>query len=299
MLKYALVLAIAAASADAALTANLGLRGGAPSTWKKLTDGPSTLSDGYGTTSKVEVVHSSDLNGDTSLKSTFIRDSASKISALFKANTKYQGVDLEAQLDGSGTIVGEASYDEIVPGCKLTVSGKLAGGQKVKDMAAPKIATEYRKDNMVVTAAVEGSKLAAGGVVETGDLQIGASTTYDSTDGSMGDPSFAARYKGSNYAVTAVAKGLKGDDVSATYTQSVNSDLDVAGTFSTDGNKFSVGASYKLDGDASVKGKINNDGILNLGYERKLSDSTVFNAGLEVDTNDMDSRKFGISLKCH
>lgn len=92
---------------------------------------------------------------------------------------------------------------------------------------------------------------------------------------------------------------MQGDDVSATYTQSVNSDLDVAGTFSTDGNKFSVGASYKLDGDASVKGKINNDGILNLGYERKLSDSTVFNAGLEVDTNDMDSRKFGISLKCH
>mmetsp|Transcript_12274 Transcript_12274/g.30029 ORF Transcript_12274/g.30029 Transcript_12274/m.30029 type:complete len:299 (-) Transcript_12274:180-1076(-) len=297
MLKYAIVLAIAAASAEASV-ANMGLRGGAPATWSKLNSGAATLTEGYGTTSKIEVTHGSDLNGESTLKSTFIRDSANKITSFFNAKTKYQGVNLEANLDGSGTIVGEASYDEIAPGAKLIVSGKLEGGKAVKDMSAPRIATEYRKDNMVVTAAVEGSKLAAGAVMEAGDMQFGASTTYDSNDGSMGDPSFAARYRGGNYAVTAVCKGLKGDDVSATYTQTVSDELDVAGTFSTNGNKFSVGAKYKLDDDASVRGKINNDGILNVGYERKVSDNTVFNAGLEVDTNDMDSRKFGLSLKC-
>lgn len=44
---------------------------------------------------------------DTALKSTFIRDSANKITALFNAKSSYQGVNLEANLDGAGTISGE------------------------------------------------------------------------------------------------------------------------------------------------------------------------------------------------
>jgi len=294
-LRSFLVAAACVAAADAA--APMRLRGGAPATWSKLTGGADTLTEGYGTTSKVEVTHGSDLNGDSTLKSTFIRDSASKITALFNAKSSYQGVNLEANLDGSGTIKGEASYDEIIPGAKLTVSGKLDGGKAVKDMAAPKISTEYRKDNMVACAAVEGSSLVASGVVEAGDFQIGASTTYDANDGSMGDPSFAARYKGGNFAVTATATGLKGDDISATYTQTVSDDLDVAASFSTDGNKFAVGANYKLDSDASIRGKINSDGILNIGYAKQLTKGASVNAGLEVDTNNMDNRKIGLALK--
>lgn len=85
--------------------------------------------------------------------------------------------------------------------------------------------------------------------------------------------------------------------MSATYTQALNDELDVAGSFSTDGNKFSIGANYKLDADASIKGKINSDGILNVGYARKVTKGATINAGLEVDTNDMDSRKIGISMK--
>jgi hypothetical protein len=38
----------------------------------------------------------------------------------------------------------------------------------------------------------------------------------------------------------------QGDDISATYSQAVSGDLDVAGTFSTNGNKFAVGANYKV-----------------------------------------------------
>lgn len=44
---------------------------------------------------------------ETNLKSTFIRNASNKISAIFNARTSYQGVDLEVNLDGAGTIVGE------------------------------------------------------------------------------------------------------------------------------------------------------------------------------------------------
>jgi hypothetical protein len=60
----------------------------------------------------------------------------------------------------------------VIPGAKLTVSGILEGGKAIKDMAAPKISTEYKKDNFLATASVEGSSLAAGGVVELGDIQV-------------------------------------------------------------------------------------------------------------------------------
>ncbi len=46
---------------------------------------------------------------ETSLKSTFVRSAGDKISALFNAKTSYQGVALEANLDGSGTIVGSVN----------------------------------------------------------------------------------------------------------------------------------------------------------------------------------------------
>ena len=156
----------------------------------------------------------------------------------------------------------QASYDDVIPGAKLTVSGVLEGGKAIKDMAAPKISTEYKKDNLVASVSVEGSSLSAGGVVEFGDIQVqnpqlilfpmawlgriiacgtlmpdgygsvssckslvstnaaclcpvfyqfqvGASGSYNADDGSMGDPSFAARYKGGNFGITAVLKGLK------------------------------------------------------------------------------------------
>jgi len=298
MLRYTLAVSLLLATANAGTAGNLRLRGGGPVTFSKLTKGPDALSEGYGTTSKVEISHSSDLNGETSLKSTFVRSAGDKISALFNAKTSYQGVALEANLDGSGTIVGSASYDDVIPGAKLTVSGVLEGGKAIKDMAAPKISTEYKKDNLVASVSVEGSSLSAGGVVEFGDIQVGASGSYNADDGSMGDPSFAARYKGGNFGITAVLKGLKGDDISATYTQSVSGDLDVAGTFTTNGNKFALGANFKLDADQSIRGKVNSDGILNIGYAKKLTKGASLNAGLELDTNNLDSRKIGVSLNC-
>jgi len=59
-LRSALVVALAA-SANAA--APMRLRGGAPATYAKLTEGANALTDGYSTQSKISVSHGSDLNG--------------------------------------------------------------------------------------------------------------------------------------------------------------------------------------------------------------------------------------------
>ena len=252
------------------------------------------LDSGYSTDNKLEITSKSGLNGGIGLKTTFLRNAADKISSTFKATTSYQGVDIEANLDGSGTIKGEAKAD--VSGVKLTLGGSLKGGSSIKDMPAPSVGAEYSKGDLTCNARVEGKNLEAGAVFQAGDVQVGGFATYDSSAGTLGDPTIAATYNGGNFKASAVVNGLKGDDVQATYTQSINSDLDVAGTFSTNGNKFALGASYKVDTGSSVKGKINSDGILNLGYKREVDKGSVLNAGFQVDTNNVDDRHFGISL---
>jgi len=233
---------------------------------------------------------------DTQLKAVFTRATASSIMSKLTAKTKMQNLDIEASIDQTGTIKGEATYPDISPGLKLSVAGELEGGKNAKDIPAPKVSGEFVKDNMCATATIEGNSLDVGGVVEAGEVLLGATTTYDSGSGKLSDPSFAGRYKGDGFALTALLKGLKGDDIVGTYTQSVNSDLDVAGSFETSGNKFAVGAAYKLDGDSAVRGKLNSDGILNVGYSRSTTAGSSVNAGLEVNTNDLDNRKLGVSL---
>jgi len=285
------------ASCAAASSAPLRLRGGGPLTWSKLVKLPDTIKEGYSTESKLEISKQSDINQGTTIKSTFTRNAADKISHVVTASSSYQGVDLEATIDGSGKIGAEARYKDIVPGAELSVSADLAGGQKIKDIGTPVISGDYRQKDVVASVSVKGSNIEAAAVVELGDAQIGLSTSYNADSGKLHEPSLAARYNGGKYVVSAVSSGLKGDDVQATYSQSVNDQIDVAGTFSTNGNKFAVGAAYKVDADSKLRGKINSDGVLNVGYSRQVTKGASLNAGFEVDTNDVDKRKFGLSLK--
>ena len=233
----------------------------------------------------------------TTIKSTFIRKAANQISHVLKATTTYQGVDIEATIDDSGKISAEATYAEIIPGGELSISADLAGGQKIKDIATPVISGDYRQKDVVASVTVQGASIDAAAVVEVGDGQVGLSTSYNADTGKLAEPSLAARYNGGKYVVSAVSNGLKGDDVLATYSQAINENLDVAGTFSTHGNKFSVGGAYKVDADSNVRAKVNSDSLLNIGYSRQVTKGTSINAGLEVDTNDTDKRKFGLSLQ--
>ena len=117
------------------------------------------------------------------------------------------------------------------------------------------------------------------------------STNYDTSGGSLGDVNLAASYKHGATSVSAAINGLKGDNIALTASHKVDDSLDVAGTFSTHDSKFAVGAGYKIDGDSLVRVNANSDGVVNVGYDRKISDSTSLNAGLQLDANDTGSRK--------
>lgn len=253
------------------------------------------LDDGYGTANKLDVTTKSDLNGGTTLKSTFTRTAADKISAVLTASSKLYGVAVSATADGAGTIKGKAVMADVIDGIKLTVETSLNGGAKIADIATPKVTADYSAGDVAASATVKGSSLDASATYTMGDICVGAATSYDSAAGTLGDPSIAASYTMGDTSMTAVMNGLSADDMTATATHTISDDISVAGTFASKDSSFSVGAAYTIDSASSVKAKINSDGLLNLGYAHKIPGASI-NAGLEVDTNNMDSRKLGVSM---
>ena len=149
---------------------------------------------------------------------------------------------------------------------------------------------------MTASVSVAGSTLDASATYTSGDICVGAATTYDSGTGSLSDPSIAASYAMGPTSFTGSMNGLGADDLTATVSHVVSNDLSVAGAFASKDTSFSLGAAYTIDRDSSVQGKINSDGVLNVGYALKLTDGASMNAGLQIDTNNMDSRKLGVSL---
>jgi CheY-specific phosphatase CheX len=254
------------------------------------------LASGYDTANKLELNSQSDLNGGTSVKTTFLRSAADSISAVLKVSTMSHGVNVEGTSNGAGTITAKASMSEVVDGVTLTVDTSLAGGAKIADITTPTVTADYHKGDVAAKVSVAGTTLDASATFTSGDLAVGAASHYDSTSGTLSDPSIAASYSMGATGLTASMIGLTGDDIRATITHTVSDDLDVAATFASKDAKFSVGAGYTIDKDSSVKAKINSDGILNVGYARKLTAKAGLKAGLEVDTNNMDERKLGISM---
>lgn len=253
------------------------------------------LDAGYGTANKLDITTKSDVNGGTTLKSTFTRAASDKISAVLTASSKLYGVAVSATADGAGTIKAKASMSDVIDGVKLTVDTSLTGGAKIADIATPKVTADYIAGDVAASATVSGSSLEASATYTIGDICIGAATSYDSAAGTLGDPSIAASYTMGDTSMTAVMNGLSADDMTATVAHTVSDDISLAGTFASKDSSFSVGAAYTIDSASSVKAKINSAGLLNLGYARKMTGASI-NAGLEVDTNNMDSRKLGVSM---
>ena len=291
MFKKVLALGLVA-SASAAAPSNLRLRGGGA--FSDLTKAPGAL-DAASTGNSIKL--ETKAGGDVGIKATMSSVGGAIKSAL-KMTTAIQGVDLTVDLDDSGGTGISASADHLVDGLKLSLDTGISAGSKLDDLSSPKITAEYANSGIDATVSHSGDNTDISATYAVnGDLSAGVSTTYDGS--SLGDINLAAAYKAGASAISAAIHGLKGDSIALTASHKVDDSLDVAGTFSTADSKFAVGAGYKIDGSSHVTVNANSDGIVNVGYDRDVSDSTSLKAGLEIDANDTGKRKAGVQLSCH
>jgi len=74
--------------------------------------------------------------------------------------------------------------------------------------------------------------------------------------------------------------------------------LDVEQGLKDDKRSVAIGAAYAVDDKTTVRGKLNNSGILSLGYAQKIRDDTTLKLGASIDSLnlDKDAHKVGLSL---
>jgi voltage-dependent anion channel protein 2 len=142
-----------------------------------------------------------------------------------------------------------------------------------------------------------GPVFTADAVVGRDGFLVGGEGTYNLADGKVKSYNAAVGYNAPEYSVT--LHGLKNfSTFSASYYHRVNRDLE-AGARATYNPKaaksgapvhLEVGAKTFLDNAAFVKAKINNEGLLHLGYTQALRPGVKFSWGLGIDTQKLGAQ---------
>jgi len=140
----------------------------------------------------------------------------------------------------------------------------------------------------------KGPAFTADAVVGRDGFLVGGETTYDVRDGQIKGYNAAVGYSTPDYAVT--VHGLqKLTTFSASYYHKVNADVE-AGAKAIYNSKaptsnvgIEVGVKSYLDQAAFVKAKINNAGILLLGYTQLLRPGVKGSFGVALDTQKLSS----------
>jgi len=193
--------------------------------------------------------------------------------------------------------------DQIVKGLKLTLdtnfapqSGKKAGNLKLL----------YKHDTVTADTAIT---LDPAGPVVNGSLVLayqgflaGYQMGYDSNKSKLTKSNFAVGYNGGDYILhTNVNDGSEfGGSLYHKHSQDMETGVSLG--WRADSNKvsFGVGCKYILDGNSSVRGKIDNDAHLGLSLQHKLRDGMTLTLSSLFDTKNFNQggHKIGVALEC-
>ncbi|KAF8321968.1 voltage-dependent ion-selective channel [Cantharellus anzutake] len=190
--------------------------------------------------------------------------------------------------------------NQIAEGLKIDVTSSLA---PEKGDRTALITTIYKQPGVHSRAFLDvfkGPTVTADTVIGRDGFLVGGETSYDVTQGTLTKYAAAVGYSAPDYAVALHALG-NGKTFSASYYHRVNRDVEagakaVYDTKSTaNGIALEVGAKAYLDPAAFVKAKINNAGILVLGYTQTLRPGVKASFGLALDTQRLSDATPGPS----
>jgi len=125
------------------------------------------------------------------------------------------------------------------------------------------------------------------------EVDVGAEAAYNVTEGRVSRYALAAGFNAPEYAVTLHAlNDLK--SFSASYYHRVSADVEAGAKavydpkLTSGGVSIEVGTKTYLDSAAFVKAKINNSGVLALGYTQSLRPGLKASFGLALDTQKLN-----------
>lgn len=188
--------------------------------------------------------------------------------------------------------------NQIAKGLKFDLATTLNPAKASKSAILTAI---YKQPSLHTRATVDlfkGPTFTADTVVGRDGFLVGAEASYDVLSGAITRYAGAVGFSAPEYAVTLHGLGNL-STFAASYYHKVSKDVEagakaVYDTKSTAGNvSLEVGAKTYLDNAAFVKAKINNAGVLSLGYTQALRPGVKASAGVSVDTTRLNEPTAG------
>ncbi|PKI84459.1 Mitochondrial porin [Malassezia vespertilionis] len=197
--------------------------------------------------------------------------------------------------------------NHLAKGLKFELISTLVPEKQAKNAL---LATTYKAPGLHIRNFVDvfkGPLLTSDAVVGRDGLLLGAETAYDAREKKVARYNLALGFYAPDYAVALHALGNL-TTYSASYYHRVNADVEASARATYDSKASSnvnleVGTKTYLDNAAFVKAKVNNSGILALGYAQALRPGVKATFGLALDTlklssgsADASAHKIGASL---
>jgi len=180
-----------------------------------------------------------------------------------------------------------------VNGLKLDLTTTL---KPEKNQKSALLATIYKQSGFHTRAAIDvfkGPIFTTDTVLGRDGFLVGAEAAYDVTGGRISHYAAAIGYNAPDYAVT--VHGLHNfNTFHASYYHKVNADVEAGAKAvyntkaTTPGVALEVGGKVYLDSAAFLKAKINNAGVLALGYTQALRPGVKVSLGLALDTHKLN-----------
>jgi len=212
-------------------------------------------------------------------------------------NPKYtfvkHGVTVGFTADTDKNTKFEVSIDRLLPGLKLTT---IVDSKKLN---AIQFDGEYKHDYVALNGSVdvlntEGTDAALAGVVGYEGFSVGLQSKY--TRGALSAVNGTAAYTTNDYVFTLFGL-FKSNRIGVSYYHRINSaaaagfdasfDLDKT---QASPSKLTVGGSYQLDVDTTVKGKLDTDGKLSLSYAQRLNKYARLVVGTSLNINNPNGK---------
>jgi len=184
--------------------------------------------------------------------------------------------------------------NQITQGLKLDLTTSIAPSKGANKSAV--LGAVYKQSGFhsrAILDILKGPTFTADTVLGRDGFLVGAEAAYNVTEGRISRYALAAGFNAPEYAVTLHAlNDLK--SFSASYYHRVSADVEAGAKAVYDpkltngGVSIEVGTKTYLDSAAFVKAKINNSGVLALGYTQSLRPGLKASFGLALDTQKLN-----------
>jgi len=211
-----------------------------------------------------------------------------------KWTDKVHGLTLTQTWTTSNVLRNQVELDNLIAkGLKLDLATSLTPDKGSKTAVLNAV---YKQSGLHTRAALDvfkGPTFTADTVLGRNGFLLGAEAAYNVTGGNITRYAAAVGYNAPEYAVT--VHGLNNfNTFSASYYHRVSRDVEagakaVYDSKSTHGGvALEVGTKTYLDSSAFVKAKINNSGVIALGYTQSLRPGVKASFGLALDTQKLN-----------